>query len=144
MTLLDLFPRLTAENHRVTSPATTDYNCIAWTARDTERWWWPGTYWPLEAPPGDYGIGVLEQAMKALGYEDCGTLDTGLESGFEKIALYGNNFLFTHAARQLPNGKWTSKLGALVDIEHDTPDDVAGSDYGEVIEIMKRPLTVPA
>lgn len=140
MTLYELFPRLTPGNHRVTSPATPDYNCVAWSAGDTERWWWPGAYWPINIPPGDYGIGVLEQAMNALGYEDCGTLDLRPEPGFEKIALYGNSFLFTHAARQLPTGKWTSKLGKMVDIEHDTPDDVAGSDYGEVVEIMKRPL----
>jgi hypothetical protein len=38
----------------------------------------------------------------------------------------------------LPNGKWTSKLGRDVDIEHDTADDVAGGVYGEVVQIMKR------
>jgi hypothetical protein len=139
MNLLDLFPRLSPENHKITSPETTDYNCIAWSAGDTKRWWWPGAYWPITPPEKDYGIGVLEAAFKSLGYDDCG-LDTSLQPGFEKVALYGNTFLFTHAAKQLPNGKWTSKLGAFVDIEHDTPDDVAGSDYGEVVQIMKRAL----
>lgn len=28
----DDFPRLTSGNHRITSPATPDYNCIAWAA----------------------------------------------------------------------------------------------------------------
>ena len=36
------FPRLTPENHRVTSPAAIDYNCIAWAAGDAESWWQPG------------------------------------------------------------------------------------------------------
>jgi len=36
---LDQFPRLTAARYRVTSPATTDYNCVAWAAGDTEHWW---------------------------------------------------------------------------------------------------------
>ncbi len=37
MSLYDLFPGLTPENHRVTSPDTTDYNCIAWSAGDVEH-----------------------------------------------------------------------------------------------------------
>jgi len=65
-------------------------------------------------------------------------LDAALEPGFLKVALYGFGFTYTHAARQLPNGKWTSKLGKGEDIEHDNPDDVAGGLYGEVFEIMKR------
>jgi len=40
----------------------------------------------------------------------------------------------------LPSGKWTSKLGRLEDIEHDTPDDVAGGVYGEVAGFMKRAI----
>ena len=33
------FPRLTPENHRTTSPAAIDYNCVAWAAGDTKNWW---------------------------------------------------------------------------------------------------------
>jgi len=131
------FPRLTAANHRITSPPTTDYNCIAWAAEDTGHWWQPGVYWPTSAAPDDYGIGILEQAFGAIGYADCGD-DSPLEAGFEKVALYGSGAFYTHAAKQLPTGMWTSKLGRDVDIEHDTPDDVAGGIYGEVMQIMKR------
>jgi hypothetical protein len=139
MTLSTLFPRLTPDNHRVTSAATRDYNCIAWAAGDTGRWWQPGVHWPVDVPPDDHGIAALEQAMQTLGYVDCG-LNDELQPGWEKVALYGTSFVYTHAARQLGNGKWTSKLGALADIEHDTLDDIAGGDYGEVVEIMKRPI----
>jgi hypothetical protein len=38
----------------------------------------------------------------------------------------------------MPTGKWSSKLGKAEDIEHDTPDDVAGGVYGEVVQILKR------
>ncbi len=62
------FPRLTPENHRVTSPAMIDYNCIAWAAGDTESWWEPGVFWPIESPPDEYGIGILEAAFKSLGF----------------------------------------------------------------------------
>jgi hypothetical protein len=68
-------------------------------------------------------------------------MNASLEPGFEKVALYAFNFLaYTHAARQIPNGKWTSKLGKMQDIEHDTPEDVAEGVYGEVARIMKRRL----
>lgn len=54
------------------------------------------------------------------------------------------NFSFyKHAARQLSSGAWTSKLGKDVDIEHDTPDDVAGGLYGEVVQLMRRPSQTP-
>ena len=138
----DDFPRLTAENHRTTSSADVDYNCIAWSVSDTQRWYQPGRYWPIPTPPDDYGIGALEQMFLALGYVDCG-LHEGLEAGAEKVALYGSMHFYTHAARQLPTGKWTSKLGAAEDIEHATPQDVAGGVYGEVVQIMKSPLKTP-
>lgn len=131
------FPRLTPENHRVTSPAMIDYNCIAWAAGDTESWWEPGVYWPIESPPDEYGIGILEAAFKSLGFEACDGAES--DPGFEKVAIYGNNLFYTHAARQLPTGKWTSKLGKLEDIEHETPDVVAGGVYGEVVGIMRQP-----
>jgi hypothetical protein len=137
----EAFPRLTPHNHHPTSPAGSDYNCIAWSAGDVEHWWQPGVYWPLPASPQDYGIGVLEQLFKSLGYEDCG-MHSSLEPGFEKVALFGQSLFYTHAARQLPNGEWTSKLGKAEDIQHLTPRDVAGGIYGEVVQIMKRPTSV--
>lgn len=131
------FPRLTQSNHHLTSPPDVDYNCIAWAGGDTEHWWQPGRYWPADTPPDDFGIGVLEAAFRELGYEDCG-IDDSLEPGFEKVALYGSGAFYTHAAKQSASGKWSSKLGKAEDIEHDTPDDVAGGVYGEVVEVMKR------
>jgi hypothetical protein len=68
-------------------------------------------------------------------------MDASLEPGFEKVALYGGGLLYTHAARQLPTGKWTSKLGKAEDIEHETPDDVAGGIYAEWVQVMKRPVS---
>jgi hypothetical protein len=96
---------------------------------------------PADKPKDDFGLSALEEAFRALGYESC-AMDAGLESGFVKVALYGSGFSYTHAARQLPNGKWTSKLGSGEDIEHESPDDVAGGVYGTVMSIMKR--RVPA
>lgn len=134
------FPRLTSDNHRVTSPPTGDYNCIAWSAGDTNRWWEPGVYWPV--PADSYGLEALELAFRSLGYEPCP--DGTAEAGVEKVALYARGQFYTHTARQLPSGRWTSKLGRLEDIEHDTPDDVAGGVYGDVASFMKRLLPTTA
>ena len=43
-----------------------------------------------------------------------------------------------HAARQLSDGRWTSKLGELVDIEHPDLADVAGGIYGQPNLYMER------
>lgn len=112
------------------------YNCVAWAAGDTNHWWQPGIHWPVQTSRDDYGVDALEQAFASLGYEACP--DERLEPGFEKVALYGYGFFYTHAARQLTDGRWTSKLGKAEDIEHDFPEDVAGGIYGEVVQFMKR------
>lgn len=132
----DLFPRLTADNHRVTSPPSTSYNCIAWAAGDTTNWWQPGVHWPFPTDPFIDTVAELQRVFESLGYAPCLSVD--LEPGFEKVALFGLAGAYTHAARQFANGQWTSKLGNEEDIEHDAPDSVGGGIYGEVVSVMKR------
>ena len=136
------FPRLNPDNHHISSPASIDYNCIAWAAGDVQHWWQPGVYWPVLMDQPEHGLAVLVQVFKSLGFEECG-LNASLEPGFDKVALFGDSLCYTHAARQLPIGKWTSKLGKAEDIEHDTPHDVGGGVYGELSQIMKRPQASP-
>ena len=57
--------------------------------------------------------------------------DSSLEAGYEKIAIYVKDGIPTHAARQLGDGRWTSKLGKYEDIEHDSLDALNGDGYGE-------------
>ena len=134
----DAFPRLTMENHNVTSVPDVGYNCVAWAAGDTKRWWQPGVFWPVPLEREEHGIGALELVFKSLGFHECP--DGTLEAGFEKVALYGSGLFYTHAARQLSEGSWTSKLGKSEDIQHDTTDAIAGGLYGEVVEFMRRSL----
>jgi hypothetical protein len=131
------FPRLTSTNHRITSPPDDRYNCIAWAVGETRNWWQPGAWWPIPADSKDGSVGTLIAALSAVGFELCP--DGSTEQGVEKIIGYSNGAGYTHAARQLPSGKWTSKLGELEDIEHDSPDDVAGGLYGAVVQFLKRP-----
>lgn len=134
-----LFPRLRGTAYRITSPASDVYNFIAWAAGDTEHWWWPGdparTYWPLGAPRQET-LEAFREAFAILGYVVCEQAD--LEPGFGKIALFADtDGTPTHAARQLPDGTWTSKLGLSEDIQH-ALEDLAGAVYGAVVQILKR------
>jgi hypothetical protein len=113
------FPRLQAENHEVTSPSSRRYNCIAWAAVDERRWWWPDpdvvAYWPTLAP-SEVTIAAFVEAYSTLIYGACE--DGEHEDRYEKVALYALEGTPTHAARQLIDGRWSSKLGRSVDIAH--------------------------
>lgn len=109
------------------------------TAGDTERWWWPNPlfyYWP-QGTPLEETLAAFVQAFATLGFIPCN--DDTLEPGFEKIAIYVNSQgKPTHAARQLHNGRWSSKLGREIDIEHSLVG-LTNSEYGSVAQILKRP-----
>ena len=134
-------PRLSGGDYRITSSKTVAYNCFAWAAKDTTRVWSPvmlgsGVYWPPGIPALPSLSGVFD-AYTICGFEVCGSPDQ--EDGYEKIAIFttaqGDP---RHAARQLPNGAWTSKLGDHVDIEHDQLDLVGGPFFGEPAVYMRR------
>ena len=136
------FPKLTSSNSRESSRACLRYNCIAWAANDATRPWWPNRYgvgyWPQ---------GIHEETLKAfvatygsVGYTICDS--PWLEEGVEKIAIYTDaDGRPKHAARQLPDGRWTSKMGVRgIDIEHESLALVAGAEYGDIACYMKRPI----
>ena len=136
-----LFPGLNRGEYRITSPASPVYNCIAWAAGDDTAWWWPSPqhYWP-EGTPGEETIASFQALFEQLDYRECATAEP--EPGFEKVALFVNaDDLPTHAARQLPNGFWTSKLGHWPDIEHQSLNNLAGNPpmYGGVALLLRRP-----
>ena len=82
----------------------------------------PGYYWPPGLPRDDR-IETLVQVFKSFGYELCDEQhaeSVSLEAGVRKVVLYADGSEWTHAVRQLPSGRWTSKLGDYEDIEHDT------------------------
>jgi hypothetical protein len=144
-----LFPNLSPQNSNVTSPATKQYNCIAWAAGDDSLWWWPDPLGTCYWPPGvarDVTVGAFLGAYALQGYVVC--FGDALEAGFEKVAIFGTKnalgeIVPTHAARQLPSGVWTSKLGDRQDISHSSVHDVAGPVYGTLICCMSRPVQQP-
>lgn len=75
-------------------------------------------------------------AFSSIGYALCPTGDK--EHQIEKIALFATLAAKpTHAARQIPNGRWKSKLGPNHDIEHDL-HSIEGNEYGFVVRFMQR------
>jgi hypothetical protein len=141
MILLELaFPGLQGTAYKVTSPATSRYNCIAWAAGDEAQWWEPDPFnqyhWPPQVPRQNT-IEAYAAVFESLGYEACE--GPGLEAGFEKVAVYcAPGGSPTHAARQLTDGSWTSKLGQSVDITHIGVTDLNGGRYGAAVRYFRR------
>jgi hypothetical protein len=132
------FPGLAGSGYAVTSPATAVYNCLAWAASEDDRWWWPdpmGVYFWPSGVPREETLAAFLAAYATIGYTP--TTETTAMPNVGKVALYSHSGNPTHAARQLPDGRWTSKLGQGVDIEHELAD-LVGAVYGTVAVILAR------
>lgn len=151
-----ILPILRRRDYQVIGAPTDRFNCIAFAAGDTTRWWMPtavelhlaAEFWPRLVvarnaywPPGIDGSGSLASYIAAfgtLGYQVCDP-DPALQPSIEKIALYA--FLederaecgfdglgdVCHVARQLPDGRWASKCGEYETIAHNSPHDLVGT-----------------
>lgn len=140
MSLEFAFPGLAGTGYRITSPATRKYNCIAWAVGNDRQWLWPGPIedcdWPDEIDR-EGSLAAFAALFMLFGFAPCS--DHRIEAGFERVALFADtDGRPTHAARQLQNGRWTSKLGMAEDIEHDLRA-IEGDLYGRVVRIFRRP-----
>jgi len=140
----DELPGLNDSTCRITSPDTPIYNCIAWAAKNNSRWWWPDPlgigYWPLAERTAT--VDCFVKLFESLGYSIC--LNASREEGIEKVAIFGHKApdrqaTPTHAALQLSNGEWTSKLGPFEDVVHPDLYAVDGPVYGRPLVFMSRP-----
>lgn len=134
------FPGLSRGNYKITSPATGEYNGIAWAVGETDCCWWPDQnrlyYWPRRAPRAQT-VDAFIKALGTAGYAPCQNAD--YEKDCTKLAIYADAAgIPTHVARQIGEAAWTSKLGQLEDIQHSL-HDLSGSDYGQVVQILVRP-----
>lgn len=131
------FPRLKKlpRPFTIKSPVDRKYNCIAWAVGVNDQLWWPYAFWP-KGCPREETVSAFVQAFATLGYKPCS--DGRRERGYEKIVLYATEDDPTHAAKQLSNGWWTSKIGKNVDIEHKIKD-LEGPCYGKVAMYFRRP-----
>jgi len=133
------FPKHDGNNCRKTSDRDLRYNCIAWAYGENSKWFWPAerSYWPVNVTR-ENTIEAFMELFSSISYRIC---DNQLfEPGYEKVAIYVLNGEPTHAARQLTTGKWTSKIGQNIDIEHDSPEVLDGPLYGSASIFMKRKI----
>ena len=138
--LIAAFPNLSGEDFEIVDQPSDLYNCIAYAANDTSQRWDPNTedYWPPWAP-GNNLLDSLKQVFTGLGYEECE--DSCLENGYLKVTLYEEQGEAKHAAIQMPNGLWRSKLGYGPVIEHRNPESLAGGIYGDPAVFMRRAIS---
>lgn len=146
------FPNLANSDYEVTSCPGEEPNCIGWALNDGHCWdplgvaqGIHGYHWLKDLPP-DFSIETISELFSRHDYVGCA--DGTLEGGYEKIALYFNTKEgeISHAARQLSDGSWTSKLGQGEDIRHSDLHALEGDvklfpeSYGIVIKFMRRPI----
>lgn len=135
-------PFLVSEGYVVKSIATRRYNCIAFAADDPSVFYWPDdddnpdAYWPISRK--DISLDCFVEMFAHLGYEKCD--DGSLEAGYEKVVIYIFEGKPSHAAKQLEDGRWKSKLGLAQDIEHNSvkavEDEVC---YGTATQYLRKP-----
>lgn len=137
MSLEELFPDL-GNAFEITSLATPDYNCIAWALGYQDAKWDPSPwyYWP-RGVPRNQAVSTVATIFASFGYLACD--EESPQPGCDYVAIFSQDGLnYTHVARRLPDGRWTSKLGNLEDIAHDDCAGLAGDEYGQVVRWMKR------
>jgi hypothetical protein len=116
-------------NLRYTSLRTEDYNCTAWATEIIHDW--------VQFDNGyDTRISTYISYFEQKNFVR--TDNKEVEIGVTKIAIYFEGEEFKHVARQLKNGKWTSKIGDWEDVEHDNIEILFGEFYGTQTIIMQR------
>lgn len=145
--LIKFFPNLATDSQFVIkSPATPEYNCIAF-AMGIDGFWVqpyssniPWTWWPN----CDQGLlpDHLVKAFEALSFERC--TDGHYEEGYDKVALYSKDGKWTHAAKVFDNGAlFHSKFGPCFDGTHSGEDTLDGENgYGKIFQYMKRLISL--
>ncbi len=135
------FPKLGVTDFKVKSDCDVQYNCIAHALDENDRFWDPIAPPPYYWPPGVPREPTLKSYIAACatkGYEPSNSLDA--EDGYDKVVIYiDDNGVPLHAAKLLPNGRWTSKLGENWDIEHKTLHGLSGKKYGSPKQGLRRP-----
>lgn len=137
------FPRLKGAGYLIRSDQADRPNCVGY-ALGSNLYFDPvglgggigGYFWPHGIATDD-SVNSWCELFALFDFARCE--DGALQDGIEKIAIYADaNGEAAHVARQLPSGAWTSKLGFLEDIEHDSLEALVGDDYATVSVYMRR------
>ena len=137
------FPNINEENIKITSPIDDSYNCIAFAYGRSDIKYWPDDSdmgddceWPNDIKRGN-NMDSFINLFESIGYIICD--NENFEQGYEKICIYEKDDVPKHAAKQLLNGNWSSKLGDYFDVEHSISALLDGR-YGNISVFMKREI----
>jgi hypothetical protein len=135
----DDFPGLRATGAEVSEEADPEFNCIGW-AVGVKEWLWPPLLPASAWPDGilrQVSVDAFEAFFATYRFAPCDSED--VEEGMERVALFATAAgIPMHAARQLPSGRWTSKMGEYEVIEH-ALRALQGDLYGRVVRFFQRP-----
>lgn len=143
-TLILDFPNLRLDDRfRINSPRTSVYNCIAFALGLTDRWVdpsvnIPGHWWPPLQQSDPYSDKSLIEVFEFFGFTECE--DNNIEDGYDKVALFGNDDVWKHAAKIVDENLEHSKFGNCWDAYH-KPESVFGPVYGYIYTYMKRKVS---
>lgn len=133
------FPHSNNKNFIIKSPVDKNYNCIACAYGLNTCRMWPnklGFYWPNNVSKTE-DIKSFIELFEKIGYIICE--DGSYEENYEKVGLYELNNKPTHAARQINQNWWITKLGPMHDIIH-TEEALKDGEYGNITVYLKRSL----
>lgn len=131
------FPNSIIEPFSITSPETSQYNCVAWVLGDTEHWWEADEdYLWLDNLNFDNTLSTMQSFFQNFGFEAVNK--TNFKNGIEKIALFSEDGIYcSHVAKQISPKLWTSKLGISYDVSHSLISMEKGI-YGDVVMILQK------
>ena len=137
------FPNSERDKFKHHSEETTEYNCIAFALEIQDKWIDPETQDPLDGTkpwwpdkiPRDRTLSTFIKLFELYGFQKC--LDKNLEEDYVRIAIFVRGDKVAHAARQIGNGMWVSKLGNGVDCIHSL-SAIHNGMYGVVRQFMKK------
>ena len=143
-----LFPLLT-DYELIQNSENNKYNCVSHTLNIKDKWIWPyledeiyirkyNSYWTVK---NEISKESFDEFYEYHGFEKLDLLDFFYDPKYIKVALYTNKGIPTHAAIQVDEFFWESKIGELGIIKHDLfeiEDDV----YGKVTQIYKKPKPI--
>jgi hypothetical protein len=131
-----LFPLLT-DYELIPNSESMEYNCISHTLNINNDISWPfdnNNYWPVSR---DLTKESFDKFYEFHGFEKMNLLDFSYDPKYIKVALYTNKGIPTHAAIQVDEFFWESKIGELGIIKHDL-FEIEDNVYGEVTQIYRK------
>ena len=142
MTFHEEFPLARAGDIVTDSEMTPEYNCVGWALHLKRSVIWPDDdqqhQWAPDLPRRP-DKDIFCAFFEKMGFSECN--DENFEQSREKIAIYSRGNEVLHVARQLRDGRWTSKLGPLADVLHPTALSISDGWFGVLAILMSREWT---